>query len=85
MELTVGDALELAHRALSHIELADDVAADVEQLGTRWREVDLLAELLEQWQPGVVCELPDLRRDGRLRQVHPSSTPNSSFVAFWGA
>src|SRR4029079_18131680 len=50
-------------------ELLDDGAADREQLGAGRRQVDLLAELLEQHVARMFLELADLGRDGRLRQV----------------
>jgi len=69
VQLAARDALELRHRAFGQLELLDDPAADVEQFGAGRRQVDLLAELLEERKAGVVLELLDLGGDGRLRQV----------------
>ena len=41
----------------------------VQQLAAGGREVDLLAQLLEQWQAGMVFELANLSRHRRLREM----------------
>ena len=62
-------ALELRHGLLGLLELLDDLAAALEHLRAGRREVDLLAELLEQRQPGVLLQLADLGGDGWLGEV----------------
>jgi hypothetical protein len=43
-----GDALVLGHRLFGLLELLDDLAAGLQHLRARGREVDLLSELLEK-------------------------------------
>ncbi|MNN23508.1 hypothetical protein D3C81_1369080 [compost metagenome] len=69
VEAPAGDALELRHGVFGLAELLDDAAAVVQHLVPGRRQVDLLAELLEQRQADMVFQLPDLGRHGRLRQV----------------
>ena len=69
IELAARDALELGHRGFGDLELANDRAADVEQLGAGLGQVDLLAELFEQGQAGMVLELAHLGRYRRLGQM----------------
>jgi hypothetical protein len=45
------------------------IAAGLQHLRAGGREVDLLAQLLEQRQAGVLLQLAHLRGHGRLRQV----------------
>ena len=69
VQLAAGDAAELRQRFLGFLELLDDGAAVVEQLGAARRQIHLLAELLEQHQPHVAFQRFHLRRYGRLGQV----------------
>jgi len=69
VQAAAGDALELRHRLVDLLELLDDDAARAQHLLAGGGEVDALAQLLEQRQPGVLFELGHLRGNGRLRQV----------------
>ena len=69
---------------LDLLELLDDDPAGVQHLHPRGREVDFLAELLEQRQAGVVFQLLDLDGHRRLRQVQLFGGPRKAQVAGHG-
>ncbi len=69
IQLAPRDALQLTHRFVDFVELLDDRTAVVEHLGAGRRQVNFLAELLEERQPRVLLELAYLSGDGRLGQM----------------
>ena len=69
VEAASGYTLKLRHRIFRFAELLNDAAAVMQHLGTRGREIDPLAELLEQRQPDMQLELPNLCGNSGLRQM----------------
>ena len=80
VQLAAGDALELRHGLLDFLELLDDDPARLKHLHPRRREVDLLAELLEQRKAGMILQLFDLDGHRRLRQVQLFGSPRKAQV-----